>query len=710
MEPGPLAVAPAFSHFNIEGASLQEFSSKQSAKRAVEKLLCAYKPEQDHDHRECLETLSQDRQLRTLYQFLNTHQAQLTDAHSAAAKQLKQIASAELFRQVKGLAILGHQPREDDELDELLESLTGDGTMIGTDSFSINRDEALRKLADYQLSDSVLFPLFLAVGLTLLGARRLSMTIDSDEVWVTFEGAHLDPNVLEDAPLYLLKPCLDEESFAIQSLARALMQGAKSRSAEMHLKVGDTVTDLMEFPHFSGSVSGLSKKGTDGTFYCRRKFGLDVAKRYLKSLQTSHEEIPDLAWTLRYLPIPWALNEESFAGGIEILEGEIAILWENPDRPAPDFSSAEAIIRLPSPLPITVLCRLHPHWPAGLTTVLNCYAVEAPAIEVVPTTHLVLWLPTVATDLSGRNLVSNQFLTECLQSLSDFESLAWTTLAQMFPSLPAATQSDWVGPLLKLLAGESSVREILVDLPFLPVACEAPTSPRQWRQRAQRSHVEATAPCRHPLKSGESVISVSPEWLADYSLAFPDSREATEAVRRSERFYEKKAQWLESPVIPTELLNCPQRLSLELPRDLGFMGLSPQKRPPGRWLHQGRELPYNLHHFVPPYVEVVIHDDEAFMDIDWLILEPFEYVRSVQDLLQRKLPHLIDRLTDEDLKIAIHQEQLLQCLAWLSHRGTSISAWSERPFLKEHPDRLPTLLQDLVEKREAYGAQSEAQT
>jgi hypothetical protein len=77
------------------------------------------------------------------------------------------------------------------DADELIARLAAEGELDSTGSFTIDPAAALEKLREFQLRDPTRFVLSWVRAATLLGASRIDIEIDADDVWVRFDGEAL---------------------------------------------------------------------------------------------------------------------------------------------------------------------------------------------------------------------------------------------------------------------------------------------------------------------------------------------------------------------------------------------------------------------------------------------------------------------------------------------------------------------------------------
>jgi hypothetical protein len=74
------------------------------------------------------------------------------------------------------------------QADELIARLAAEGELDSTGSFTLDPAAAIEKLREFQLRDPTRFVLSWVRAATLLGASRIDIEIDADDVWLRFDG------------------------------------------------------------------------------------------------------------------------------------------------------------------------------------------------------------------------------------------------------------------------------------------------------------------------------------------------------------------------------------------------------------------------------------------------------------------------------------------------------------------------------------------
>lgn len=701
-EPARLAVASAFSRWQSSVHRVTFGSSKQSAKKAVMELL---KHLRTANFVTTYLLLKDDRPLRELFTFFESFSQQLSLPDTPARAQLKQRATPDICTQLIRLSELQTEWRDDEALDDYLESLGEEGDFQGSAAFTLNREDAVRKLADYQLGDPVLLPLFLALGLTLSGARHLALDVDSDETWVRFEGTDLPATFLEDIPSHLLATSSEPRGLALQALGRALLQGAAHSPAALQLDTPAGMVDLRDFPRTCATVEWSQPQS--GTFYHKRRFDLNVARRYWRSRSAPHAEVPELLAALRLLPVPWTINGQSptqFSGP----QPRLCVLFRLPGQRLPDFGDTSNFVELESPLPATVLFRLHPEVPPSLTAILHHMVVEVPAQTTFqPTIETVIWLPEIATDLSGRKLVESQLLSELLRGLRDLEDKAWEVLLRRYPHFDTMFKEGWTGPFLKL-AADGRFRPILERLVLLPRVAQEPICLGDWLNAQRHFHcAHASSTFAHPLLSGDPVVASQHVWTDDLGRLVPDLEDATARLRHTAYYHREREKWLAQPhVASTAPPDIPRSLQVKLPGGRGVIWVSPHRGPVRDLISQSRALPYKVPpKWAPPFMGFRVNAEGVGMDSDWRYPEPEDQLEALRKAIAYGVPDLAQAMAKSgQLGQQLAQLQLSYLLAFMKATGTSLKPWENVAFiplrgqlrtLADEPDYLIRYLADL---------------
>lgn len=668
--PGAISLAPFLSEWKSLHLPDLEFSSKKTARRALERLFANFDPAL-HGHSATLE-----RELEKMAQwhsFLERHRDQLARGDEKLVEELKRSAPQEIFHGLMAVARLGeNEPSDEEELESLLDSLAEEGSFQATSGFTLDRSRALQKLTDFQLGEPVLCPLFLAVGLSLLGARRLEIEVDSDETWVRYQGVEIGERELQALSSVLLTSRLSSEQIGWDFLAKGLLQAVGREPRMLTLEAG-SVFDLRGFPE-TVETRLSSPLENEGTFYCRTTFGVEVLKRFVGSLSQDHPEVEDLRNTLRYLSLEWVLNGDLQKGRVELEEEAIALLFLNQEAPAPEVVGGQLKV-VPSPIPASVLVVLNRQPESSLTAVLHQMVVELPEELHQPDTRMVVWLPEMALDLSGRRLVASQLLLEIGASLASLEQKIWESLAEFLSGASREQRLFWQQAVLDRWDSEGAKR--LGTLPILPRIESEPTTLAQYREAIQLYTLDSF---EKALRSGTPVVEVSESAKTAFLRHFPQAIDATASLEKTAFYYRKYQEWLSLPEQEASLQSCPPEWSLQF--DYGWLGFSDQRQPEHQLLCLGRPLPAELSDWAPPYLELALFYDSLEMDDDWTRPGPDSALEFVKGQVRRELKRLLGRFEAKHLESDLCRDQLGHALVYLERNGVTFTTAEQKSWDK----------------------------
>ncbi|MEC9396203.1 MAG: hypothetical protein VX475_01270, partial [Myxococcota bacterium] len=82
------------------------------------------------------------------------------------------------------------------QLDDLLGELASQGTRAASGSFGIDAERAREKMQKFQLANPYAYVLELVQAAHLLGASKIDIEVDADEMWMSFDGDSLTPREL----------------------------------------------------------------------------------------------------------------------------------------------------------------------------------------------------------------------------------------------------------------------------------------------------------------------------------------------------------------------------------------------------------------------------------------------------------------------------------------------------------------------------------
>ena len=106
-------------------------------------------------------------------------------------------------------------------VDKVLGDLRDSAALDGVSEFTLDREKARTKMRQFQLADPRRYVLLLVRAASLLGATRIELTIDADDVILRFDGDALVKTDFEDLYGALFTERSDARSGARRSSSRA---------------------------------------------------------------------------------------------------------------------------------------------------------------------------------------------------------------------------------------------------------------------------------------------------------------------------------------------------------------------------------------------------------------------------------------------------------------------------------------------------------
>ena len=698
-----VALAPAFTRWKRLDLGPLPARSKQTLRKSLKEALSEFQPLL-HGGYALLQKQAEDPATERALSFFHSHRHQLQQTDSEATENLTRLTTSEQFQELTRLAALGEVERDEEELEGLLGALAGEGTFTGSSSFSLNQEKALAKLSDFQLGERYLFPLFLASGLYLRGAEDLQIDIDSDEIWVKYRGCEIDAKLLQRLPSVLLSQAPRLEDSGLQKLAQALLQSAGREPSALEWRSGKQVVDLRAFPDLELEVAQAPSLTTEGEFYSKLPFSLNVVKRFVGSLGGEHEEERALRRDLTYLPIPWRLNGEEHRLTLPISEQSLVVECSTPTTTA-SLGNTSAFYRhsLSCDFPAYLVVILNPEPGAALTVMVDGLKAQCPYDWPDSPVQCFLWLSNMATDLSGRKLVKTRALEELLAATRNITDQIREQLSQWFSARSSGSDQSWATLLLNLAASDEEWRTALESIPFLPTVA-APTARTLMEVASQDPVYYSTQSFSHPLRSGFPASELSTHQVPPFMQLFPQARDATDVLSANQSYYEKYQEWLKLPQQEVALRKSDPSPTGKIPDFEGVIGFTNEAAPSVVLLNQKRPLPLDRSYWAPEYVEVVINCDDLEMDNNWkdIYYSSHEVELRLLNGVEKALRSLLSTLAGGDFGVKVNRLRMQAGLAFLKRRGYSLQAWSKVRFIREvqtEMDRTgPVPLPRIVEK------------
>lgn len=204
---------------------------------------------------------------------------------------------------------------------DFFESLKAEGELATRGEFSLDGDKAREKMERFQLVNPYYYILELVQAAHLIGATRISIEVDSDEVDVSFDGEGLTEEELSDVYSAAFSRDPDRlvqarRHFAIALTAigaieaaevRLVMASARGRSQLVIDKNGERVEEL-------GDQNGAPNGGLENRFYVKERFRFGHLMEFFEDAEEL-EEAKIVIERCRYSGIEIELNGEVVSKG-----------------------------------------------------------------------------------------------------------------------------------------------------------------------------------------------------------------------------------------------------------------------------------------------------------------------------------------------------------------------------------------------------------
>lgn len=673
-----LKLAPSFSGWKDCQLGLLEAGSKKSFRQSLKRLTAEFKPE-IHGNYSLLQASFEDSPMVKLYKDFCKLQTSLAKGDPESIAYFKREASPAAFSELTLLAQHDIEAELDDEhLEALIDTLTAEGEYTDSSSFSLNRDKALQKMADFQLGERHLFPLFLASGLSILGANELEVTIDSDEIWVKFSGVNFEHNTFDLLTALVLSGERDTQSVGYEKLAQALLQSAGHKPSALEFQCNEQILDLKDFPRLK--LDPNSKFQTsNGVFYSKLPPSLEVMKRFLTSVTRGHAEARELEQALRYLPTPWLLNGDRVPFGLQPGRGAIILQWlHNGLGPAFDSEQIFSVETFDSPIQAIVIFILEPNTESTFVTVLDGVMVGNPSLEFDLDFSVYLSMTNMNTDLSGRKLIRNQLLEEVLKSVASLQLEATQQLTSTFRQLNEEQKLFWQADIIR----RSKTSSVFQQIPILRRIGEPGLFPMTQVANEQKPF-HTTQDFERGLRDGETVHLIEKEAVDDFLAVFPKSYDATHLLISAQGYYARYEQWLKKPQEKLQLQTADPALTIAIGDQQGEIAISNATNPSLKLMSQRRTLPIDVSSWVPSNVEFYLNHDELEMSDNWQRVKNTGLLDTLRAKVHSALESLIDRLTRQPMTEKQNRERVETALKFLKRSGRQLTRWQDVTFIQE---------------------------
>jgi hypothetical protein len=684
-----IVLAPSFTTWREVDLGELPARSKQTLRKSLKRAVSGFRQEL-HGGYSLMAANATDPTVEQVFSFFTAHRRDLAEQEPIVQGQLKKIATSIQYAELCRLAQLGEAEKGEDELESLLESLGSGGSFSGSSSFSLNQEKALQKLTDFQLGERHLFPLFLAAGLSLRGAQKIDIEIDSDEMWVRFQGCRMDGSVLDRLAGLLLSGMVRAEDRGLKKIGQALLQSAGHNPSALELQLDDVTLDLRGFPDFTNPKEP-DVGAESGVFYTKVPLSVAVATRFLKSLSTGHAEADQLKSSLAYLPTSWTVNGEDQSVSLPITASSFVFEWQAMGRALVELPPQGCLLHEmgSSNVPGHIVLVVTPKSEPSLTVIVDGLTVECPVDLPNSQVQTFLWMSDMTTDLSGQKLVHTQLLDEILEAVQTLEREIPDTLSTRFSTLSDSGKTEWQAPLLGFAAGEGPWCQAYRRFPCLRLV-----ESDGWRSLADLDSGPVTYYTsqyfQRGLRSGVAVVRLEPEAVEAFTRIRRDALDATSTLESHRRYYERLDEWLKVPPEEVRLQWADASLRVPLADFEGELGFYSEAKPAARLFSRQRPLPVQIAHWVPPYVELVVNHDELEMNDPWTGIETKPLLAALKAAVTESLKQLLSRLVAKDFELSLHREQMREALVHLRRDGHSLKRWEEVKFIQETRTEIDT--------------------
>jgi hypothetical protein len=161
--------------------------------------------------------------------------------------------------------------------DELIARLAAEGEFDSAGSFTLDPAAALEKLREFQLRDPTRFVLSWVRAATLLGATRIDIEIDADDVCLRFDGEVLGAADFESLWSSVVGRRGSARVRACRELALGINGAFTWEAKAVEVRSGELLTGFDR--SFAMSSSKVAATGSANSIHAKRPFGWDLVRR-----------------------------------------------------------------------------------------------------------------------------------------------------------------------------------------------------------------------------------------------------------------------------------------------------------------------------------------------------------------------------------------------------------------------------------------------
>lgn len=587
-----------------------------------------------------------------------------------------------LLARTKKMGKVEFKQREEpsEKIAAFLSTLRTEGEAQQSGQFSVEASRARQKLADFQLQNRQEFVLYFIAGAIAGGCSDVRVYVDSDDIIVQFQGSAIGQLELEQLFSQLVSgtATLQGKFLAVGFQAAASLKPKSLYLESWHGESGlrlDVRTSDQEISPLESSPFEMGGEGH--RIHFRDQMSLNIVRRFLKSLSTSHPEADMVRLRCAHAPVPILLPSDgdcrSYPDCLEYW------LLEHPDNPVDISFLGESAVgtRAASPGDVSILLLFGPD------TKVICQVLGLNFSPPVAT-KLGFWALVVDNnaklDLSFSCLVDGDRWKATSDVLAEAASAFRRHLGETYPELEKEEQ--WRRSFAMQRAAAEGFHEFQ-DLAIHGELNGELFSRTELRQQDKIRYT--TKDWEYGPRDGRTVFRL--DRAATHYLPSKLLEEYDSHLERSQTYFEKRSTWLEQE--PQDLLDGLGVVPIfELK---GFPGyLAPAKRAQRkgvcRFFSQKRPLLEREFRLAKGVIAILNHPELAMTD-DWSdLLENEVYARS-QAALERELDSFFRFLAQGGSAYVAH---CLHYLIGLEKRGIDWPrrGWADLPFLGRKEQKL----------------------
>lgn len=213
------------------------------------------------------------------------------------------------------------------QLDDLLGELASEGTRAASGSFGIDAERAREKMQQFQLANPYTYVCELVQAAHLLGASRISFTVDADELWMRFDGSPFSSSELGE--LYSAAMSARDNpraranwhiAIAFNALTRLnpkkiSITSALADDVEEHARLDFTSEDEFEVVSLEDDDRFLDAGMME--IYVRERVRLDHFVEFFSKFVENLPEVAIVKDSCALASIPIEINGEVISGGLK---------------------------------------------------------------------------------------------------------------------------------------------------------------------------------------------------------------------------------------------------------------------------------------------------------------------------------------------------------------------------------------------------------